>query len=401
MSTHVGVGTSVNRKPALAGREATRAALQPLAGEHPALVLAFATTGYDQQALLEAIAAELPPGTTLSGCSAAGVITRARSDEGSHVVGVMAIAADGVRARTLVAGNACTDPLACGRDLARQIRASSTGSDRAVLLFSEGLRANVSGVVRGFHEVLDALPVVGGCAGDALTFQQTYQYDGARAVSGSAAAVVLSGDLEVEIGVSHGCEPFALEEPITRAEGGWVHEIGGRPAWDFFKEYLGNLDTLDALAISYLCLAERLDETSGAYGDFLIRVPLELDKETGSLFFPGGLEPGTRVHVARRRAERIVENARTLSADMVAHHGRPDLMLQFDCAGRGRLMFGEGTSERLITPVQQVVGADVPWLGLHTFGEIAPVAGKTHFHNFTVAFCGMYLGRGEGGVGGG
>lgn len=392
--TAIGVGSSRNRKPDLAGREAARAALAPLGGQRPAFLLVFATTGYDQQALLAAIAAEAPPGTPISGCSAAGVITRTGSDETSHVVGVTAVGAEGVHARVVVGPDARADAEACGQELARRVRASGTDADRALLLFSEGLRCNAAGVVRSVEEGVGELPIVGGCAGDALTFQQTYQYDGTHARTGTATALVLSGDLAVEIGVSHGCEPFALEERITRAEGGWVHEIGGRPAWGFFKEYLGEMDSLDALSISYLCLAERLERTESGYGDYVIRVPLELDKATGSLFFPGGLEEGARVHVARRRPERIVGNATALAADLsTRHERRPDLMLQFDCVGRGRLMFGESTTERLIAPVQQAVGGDVPWLGLHTFGEIAPVASHTHFHNFTVALCGLYLGR--------
>ena len=394
VSARVGVGTSRNRKPEPAGREAVRAALEPLGGARPAFLLVFATTGYDQQALLATIAAEVPPGTPISGCSAAGVITHAGSDEGSHVVGVTAVAAEGLRARVLVGPDARSDATGCGRDLARRIRASGAGDDRIVLLFSEGLRCNAAGVVRGLEAFLEPhLPIIGGCAGDALTFSETFQYDGTHPRSGAATTLVLSGDLAAEVAVGHGCEPFALEERITRAEGGWVHEIGGQPAWAFFKEYLGELDSLDALSISYLCLAQRIEQTAHGYGDYVIRVPLELDKETGALFFPGGLEQGARVNVARRRPERIVSNAKTVATELAARRERrPDLMLQFDCVGRGRLMFGEATTQRLITPVQKAVGGDVPWLGLHTFGEIAPLAGQTHFHNFTVALCGLYLG---------
>jgi len=394
VSARVGVGTSRNRKPELAGREAVRAALEPLGETRPAFVLVFATTGYDQQALLAALASEVPPGTPISGCSAAGVITHAGSDEGSHVVGVTAVAAEGLRARVLASADARADATECGRDLARRIRASGTGDDRIVLLFSEGLRCNAAGVVRGLEEGLERLlPIVGGCAGDALTFSETFQYDGAQPRSGAATALVLSGDLAAEVAVGHGCEPFALEEQITRADNGWVHEIGDRPAWAFFKEYLGELDSLDALSISYLCLAQRIEQTARGYGDYVIRVPLELDKESGSLFFPGALEMGARVHVARRRPERIVSNAKTVAMELAARRERrPDVMLQFDCVGRGRLMFGEATTQRLIAPVQKAVGGDVPWLGLHTFGEIAPVASQTHFHNFTVALCALYLG---------
>ena len=36
---------------------------------------------------------------------------------------------------------------------------------------------------------------------------------------------------EVEIAVSHGCEPVGLERTVTKASGSVVEEIDGQPAW--------------------------------------------------------------------------------------------------------------------------------------------------------------------------
>ncbi len=36
------------------------------------------------------------------------------------------------------------------------------------------------------------------------------------------------------------------------------------------------------------------------------------------------------------------------------------------------------------------LGRETPWIGFHTFGEIAPIAGETFYHNFTVALCALY-----------
>jgi len=65
-------------------------------------------------------------------------------------------------------------------------------------------------------------------------------------------------------------------------------------------------------------------------------------------------------------------------------------MLQFDCTGRGRVLCGERTAEIVVEPLQQVLGADVPWIGFHTFGEIAPLRGRTHYHACTAALCALY-----------
>ncbi|MEQ9319505.1 MAG: FIST C-terminal domain-containing protein, partial [Polyangiaceae bacterium] len=84
--------------------------------------------------------------------------------------------------------------------------------------------------------------------------------------------------------------------------------------------------------------------------------------------------------------DRAIEAAQRL----VTKRGRPALMLQLDCAGRGRLLFDEQTTARIVEPVQQAVGKDVPWLGLHTYGEIAPVGTETLFHNYTGVLCALY-----------
>ena len=65
-------------------------------------------------------------------------------------------------------------------------------------------------------------------------------------------------------------------------------------------------------------------------------------------------------------------------------------MLHFDCASRGRQLFGSRATESIVTPLQDVFRPDVPWIGFHTYGEIAPLGGRAHFHNFTVALCAIY-----------
>ena len=65
-------------------------------------------------------------------------------------------------------------------------------------------------------------------------------------------------------------------------------------------------------------------------------------------------------------------------------------MFQFDCAGRGRLMFGPRASDEIVRPLQQILGPATPWLGFHTYGEIAPLRGRPRYHNYTVALCAIF-----------
>lgn len=394
MGLRAAVGKSTNRKPLLAGQEAAAAALDALEGAPPCLVLVFATAGYDQTALLQAVrgcTGQAP----LAGCSGSGVITQEGSDESSHAVAVLVLSGEGVRAQAVLARDASRDARACGRELAQRLDAQSQGDEALVLLFTDGLTTNCTELLAGLREgAALSCPVLGASAADAFTFDHTFQYCDGQAASDAVCAVVLSGALAAEIGVSHGCDAIGIEQTITRAEGGWVQEIDGQPAWTFFKDYLDD-DTagLDALKVAFLCLAERLPTPlHHEYGEFIIRVPLALEPKTGALFFPGGIKAGARVHVALRRAEHICERAVETGQRILARRNTatPALMLQVDCVGRGQLLFGERTTEALIDPVQRLFGKAVPWLGVHTYGEIAPIGGEAYFHNFTVALCALY-----------
>jgi len=391
MGTSVGIGQSVNRDSHAAGRDAATAAVASLAGTPPSLVLVFATAGHDQQALLDGIRA-VTGDAPLSGCSAEGVISRDGSDESSHAVGVMAFASDRLRFQTVSARGLGPQSQKSGGDFAGHLERGDGGE--LLLVFPDGLTLHSAGLFAGIEAGLRRpLAMVGGAAGEMMQFQRTFQYHDGAVLSDAVAGVLIGGDFETEIEVSHGCDVVGNERTVTRAEGSVVYEIDGRPAWSVIQEYLEEgSDDLDGLAVSYACVAERMPNASGDYGQYVIRTPLGLDKATGALTFPGELRSGATIFMARRDPMRIRDNA-IRSAARIAERRRgqsPLAVLQFDCTGRGRLLFGERTTADLIAPMQEALDPNAPWLGFHTYGEIAPVAGRTHYHNYTVVLCAIY-----------
>jgi hypothetical protein len=234
---------------------------------------------------------------------------------------------------------------------------------------------------------------VGGTAGDLLAFERTWQYHDGKVATDGIVAVLLGGAVAPEIVVTHGCDLVGAERVVTRAEGGFVHEIDGEPAWSFFKAYLADdTDTLEAMHVSHLLLAERIDTPADGFDDFTVRVPVKLDAESGALYFAAGIRSGTRVQLALRNADKVCTRAVAAARRILDRREgrRPLLVLELDCAGRGALLFGDETTAKLIDPMQRVFGKDVPWIGLHTYGEIAPVGGRTYFHNYTAVLCALY-----------
>lgn len=389
--TRVGTGRSSSRDASAAGREAVAQALATSGAGTPQIVLLFATAGHDQAKLVRAVS-EAASGAPVIGCSGEGVISEQGSEEGSHAVALATISSEDIGFHPFSIGNLSADPRGCAVELARQIR-ETRADGKLLLLFPDGVTVQFG----DFFQALDgALPypitVAGGTAGDMLAFQKTFQYSGAEARSDSLSALLISGKVDPQLVISHGCGLIGSEQQVTAADGGEMLEINHEPAWDFFRRYLPEeTQTLNGMHVAHLVVAERMPENVPGFGEFLIRVPLRLDAERGSLFFAAGIAPGTAVQMALRDAPKVARRGEEAARELRARReDLPLLVIELNCAGRGRLLFGEQTNELLIKPQQKAFGDKTPWVGLHTFGEIAPLGGKTRFHNYTGVLCALY-----------
>ena len=391
MPTRTAVHLSTTRDAVAAGREAASAVLASLGGRAD-LALVFATVGYDQEALLAAIRSGLGTDCVLAGCSGEGVISGGDSQEVDHAVSVMGIAFDGVRAEAELVDGYAADPEGTARELARRVENRS--DVLGVLVFPDGLAGDCSRFLKVLGRELPGITIVGGTSGDAMTFERTYQYAAGAVRSNAVSAVILRGPGELRVAVSHGCTPCGPHQTITKTDGSWVDEIDGRPAWDVFKEFLdGDPQDLNAEGIVHLCIGISADPSAQFVSDpMIIRTPLQLNKESGALLFPGGgLAKGQRIRITRRDGERIRVTAASCARRVLGPGEQlPAFVLQFDCAGRGKVMFGDCAAQEIIEPLRAEIGQRVPWAGFHTYGEIAATEYGLDYHNYTVALCAFY-----------
>jgi hypothetical protein len=393
MGTTATVAKSDNRDARRAGRDIAARALAEL-GQRADLLLVFATAGYDQDALVAGIG-EVAGDTPLAGCSGEGVITQEGSDERAHAATLMAVASDVATFDTFAVEGLSKDARAAGEAVAAHVRSLGHRQGRCLLLFPDGVTGNSTVLLAAVQERLpQPLVIAGGTAGDLANFQRTFQYHDRRVLSDGVSALLIGGDVVVETTVSHGCEPIGSVRTVTRSDGGTVYEIDGRTAWSVFKEYLdGDPPDLSAADSVHLSFGEKLPaRTGGDYGEYVMRTPFSLDKESGALFFPGSLAQGSKIQMTRRDPDRIRKSAIECARELAARRPgqRPNLVLHFDCAGRGRIIFGERATEMAITPIQEVLGRDLPWLGFHTYGEIAELDGTAYYHNYTVVLLALY-----------
>jgi hypothetical protein len=399
--TKVGVGYSTKRRAVDAATDAVRAAMASLEGTKPDALLVFANPGYDQGALLSAIRELAGHDARLVGCSSEGIIFRDGCSEQACAVNVMAIASTRIVFHAFNVAGFSKDPAACGVEIARQIGELGPDNAKAAFLFPDGYTGNATEMLRALDAALPfRLPIAGGAAGAVLRTavnqdNRTHQYLDGSVINDSISVLVVGGAVAMDVAVSHGCTPLGLPRQVTAADGGWLREIDGLPAWNVLREYVdGEPTDLLGADIIHLCVGEPLDPAlREEYGsDYLIRTPLMLGEDKKSLFFPGGLQLGDQVQFTRRDPEKVAANAEHSAMTLARRRPgqSPIAVFQFDCAGRGYMLFGESTAALAVRPLQNAFADHPPWLGFHTFGEIAQIGQRAFYHNYTVVLCALY-----------
>src|ERR671921_1341228 len=242
MTTKAAVGTSYHHNPNVAGREAAEQALRNAGVSKPDFVFMFATVGYDQRSVLQAVR-EATGGAPLSGCSGEGTISGDDADESNFSVVVMAISSEELRWTNGLARGLGADPHAAGQRVARSL-SSDLGADAlGLFVFPDGTTVNFDDFFAGLEGNLPSdrfLPIWGGGASDNFAMRQTYQYCDDEIASDGVAYTLLSGEVLPAWAIDVGYVPIGGERTVTRSKGNTIYEIDGKPALEIFHEYLSD-----------------------------------------------------------------------------------------------------------------------------------------------------------------
>lgn len=359
---------------------------------HADLVLAFADADYFQSpACFEALRLRFP-GALIAGCSSSGSVQGSAISDSDVVATAVRFERSRVRlASARVQASDSIQAMAAG--LMSQLAAPDL---RHVLVFSDGLLVNGSGLAAGFNGY--GVSVTGGLAGDGSRFGKTWIMANAPASSGVVAAIGLYGGLSVKSGCFAGWQEFGAERTVTRASGNVVSEIDNQPALPLYKKYLGDLAAdLPGSGLRFpLSVRANKDEQP------VIRTLLAVDEAAQSLTFAGDVPQGHLCKLMKTNLDRLIENA-GLAAGMARYHGDfaappvlpggdtpPGLALIVSCVGR-RLVLGQQTEEE-IEIVQDTLGGNTALTGFYSYGELAPFSDiqQCRLHNQTMTLTAMY-----------
>jgi hypothetical protein len=388
MTTKAGVGMSHHHNPNVAGREAAEQALKNAGVGKPDFVFLFATVGYDQRSLLQAVR-EATGGAPLTGCSGEGTISGDDADESNFSVVVMAISSEELRWTNGLATGLRADSRAAGRRVAQSL-SSDLGADAlGLLVFPDGYTANVDHFLAGLEGNLPSdhfLPIWGGCPCDNMAVVRTYQYCDDEVVSDGAAYALLSGEAKPswDIGISY--IPIGGERTVTRSQGNVIYEIDGKPALEVLQEHMPEYALADdwgSYALTFgLCFRAPSYMKDQEY---VFRTIPSVNKPDGSITLQTEVQEGSSVWFSVRDKKKITAGLDRMADRIKEELGgaQPKLVLHFDCAARGKSMFRDQEKLQLLRQFRQVVGPDAPWAGFYTAGEIGPVGQHNCYHNYT------------------
>lgn len=312
--------------PAAAAAEIARAV-----GPDMAQIVLFFSPDYDPETLLRALEAALP-GVAIAGCTTSGNIC----PEGGLDRGLVAIAfpAQGFRIVSTLLGGIDDLDVERTASAVRALRRSLNPGGETVpercfaLSLIDGLANAEETVVSGIAWALDGIPLVGGSAGDDLTFRDAVVLHGGRIHRRAAALILVETDFPVQIFKSDNFEPTEKKFVVTASDGERriVHELNAEPAAREYAMAVGlDPEGLSPMSFAAYPLAVRVG------GEYFCRSIRRLNPD-GSLSFFCAIDEGVVLTLAEPRD--IVATTRDELTRLDQALGGIDLIIGFECVLR-------------------------------------------------------------------
>ena len=354
----------------------------------PRVAMLFAGIDHDFAIVLEQINAQWP-GISLIGCTTDGEMS-SQILFAEDSLALVLLSGDDFHAVSGVARSVSTDVAGSIRGSANdaiQRLAGRGGAPSLCITMPDGLTVSGSAALNALRAALgDAVPIFGGTAGDQWRFKGTRQFHGTEVLQDSVPFLLFDEGVVFSFGVDTGWRPIGREGRVTEVDGHVVRAIDGRPATEFYREFLGNADITQ---LTEYPLAVTADDDRGGANSYYLRAPGRTDEAAGCIHFLGDVPDGARVHITTTNRDQILDATRTSFQHALDDFpnasgggGKPALALCISCAGRKQILGSRTQEEGRI--VNELL-AGVPAAGFYGYGEIARLAkdGISHYHNET------------------
>ncbi|MCJ2046638.1 FIST C-terminal domain-containing protein [Methylobacterium sp. J-078] len=359
-------------------------------GRSVAQIVAFFSADYDVETLNQGLTARFP-GAAIAGCTMSGGISPA----GGLDRGLVVIAFPRENFRIVSTLLDAIDHLdvertaSSVRALRRSLDAEGAGAGldpgtgrRFALSLIDGLTNAEETVVSAIAWALDGIPLVGGSAGDDLTFRETVLLHDGRIHRRAAVLLLVETDFPIQIFKSDNFEPTDTKFVVTASddEQRIVHELNAEPAAREYAMAVGlDPERLSPMSFAAYPLAVKVG------GEYFCRSIRRMNPD-GSLSFFCAIDEGVVLTLARPRD--IVAATGAELARLEADLGGIDLVIGFECVLR-RL---DAESRQVRHGIFDLYRRyDI--VGFDTYGE------QYRSMHLNQTFTGIAIGRGEPGRG--
>ena len=376
-----GTGIAVGGAADNAALEASLEALERSGADRADLALVF-VTGDAHTRAHEALHAvrRVTGAPVVLGCSGTGILTERREVEDELAVAVLAVRWESLVV-TPFSFERQGEQRDLGTELARRI-GPTVAEGGCALVLPDAMGCNPPALLGQLHDALGFVPVLGAVAAGSPMFE-LYNTD---AMEGALVGVALSG-LAPVIGVTQGCTPIGEPYVITHAEGNVIQRIGSRPALEMLTAAIrANPDTESRIRHAGVFAGLAMDPAKSPLerGDFLVRNLVGADQSNGALAVAERVRIGQTLQFQIRDAEASRQDLREMLDELAErlHGRRPAFGCYFDCAGRGRGLYG--VPDHDVSLIRERLG-EFPLVGFFGNGEFAPIGRRNFFHNYTGA----------------
>jgi hypothetical protein len=326
------------------------------------LVLFFCSSEYDRAALAAEMARRFA-GVPVVGCTTAGEIGPLGCRD--HSVAGVSLAAEVCRVEIGRLEDLrrfrIPDGVTFAQDLRRRLEDRTSGDESEnsfAFLLVDGLSGHEEQLAHALQQGLGDIPLVGGSAGDSLSFERTFIYQDGRFRSDAAVLVLVTTPLPFTEFKTQHFVPTDERLVVTEArpDERVVVEINGLPAAQEYARILGlDADELDPVHFAASPVVVLID------GANYVR-SIQKAEPDGSLKFYCAIERGVVLRVAR--SDDLVANLESAFSRVRAQIGPPQLVLTFDCILRKLEIAGGG----LEPSVREILRRNNA-LGFNTYGE--------------------------------
>lgn len=323
-------------------------------------IIAFFSIAHDPSAVAAALSAAFP-GVPVSGCSTAGEITPAGMTEGGILL--IAFPREGFRIVSGVIEDVGRFGVERATGVVRKLKARF-GADGALkdrvfaLMLVDGLSQCEETLVAAIHWVMDDIQLIGGSAGDGLSFAKTALLHEGRVVGHAAVLLLIESERPFHVFKTQNFDPSSIKLVVTGAdtENRRVTELNAEPAAHEYASAIGLLPAdLGPFSFASYPLVVKVG------GGYYCRSIRNMNAD-GSLSFFCAIDEGLVFTVAHPQ-DIVRATAATLDS-IEAALGGIDLILGFDCVLR-RL---DAENRQLRAPLEALYRKHRV-VGFHTYGE--------------------------------